>query len=986
MSTTQSFQTKSNYYKSPVDAKLSLRHSQCTNPRYPHFRQTHFTAGDFEQFDMYRDSTPWDVKDVKDVEDTPTENKFKSLKCDDIKWERYESINGVDVTNTFRYLFNKFKKGIFVKIKNNTVRVFLPFSKNKFKNEWSDRINLTNKQKVDKKISNVQHWYANNGILRNESPIYEGDTNVGCMKDMLDELCLKRCIPDVEFFLNRRDFPLLTRDMNEPYGELWDGDSHPLVSHKYTKYAPVLSMSTRDTFADIPIPTSDDWASVNSRLGKYFPKCRKDDVCIKHMKWCEKKSVAVFRGSSTGMGVTPETNSRLKLAKLSNDYKSHNMGSSIDAGITSWNLRVRKVKGSSILQTQKPETFSFGLAPRMSPLEQSRHKYIINIDGHVSAFRLSHELSMGCCILIVQSTYKLWYHKYLKPYIHYVPVKGDLSDLLDIVEWCKNNDKKCETIAIESKGFHDSFLTRDGILDYLQKTLIECKRQSGRYDYSSYNRSSDQLKRQLSICKSLTTVPETHKSLSHLSHVPIAYMRSWSLSRGLQYIVHFIWRENSTIEENSKPLDKRLVTRDKSNITYRLLAGHPITLKTVKKESLATHESFIGLSSINSLARKIPNFSYTYGLENKLCIVKEYIDGVNMYEWIGSPTFNIGTYINIMTQVALALQIAQNDTCFVHWDLAPWNIILKEEKSPITNYYATGIGVVWKLKTNIIPVIIDYEKSHVVYKNIHYGQLHPVKTETMQDIFHLLILTLWEIQKKYLTVDEKKALLDIANFLHVSGRIKNPFLDLTDLRTFLIGSKDYSSLVYENETYAGRPVDFVHYIREKTTCRWLKEGKYAKLPFEGSPIQVFHYTLSTTEKERKQTYVNAINQSYSFGDFNYRSVAFWAAIRVYIKKKTLITLSSYESDNSHPNTIIDSIIDTSKKICFCKGSTLQKQIFFDENDVIGEIVNDSYADMDVWGIAVDISSYSKYFEWKDSTWLEKFKDVDPVTRRHNYTF
>ena len=35
--------------------------------------------------------------------------------------------------------------------------------------------------------------------------------------------------------------------------------------------------------------------------------------------------------------------------------------------------------------------------------EQSKCKYILDIDGHVKAFRLSNELRMGCVILLVDS-------------------------------------------------------------------------------------------------------------------------------------------------------------------------------------------------------------------------------------------------------------------------------------------------------------------------------------------------------------------------------------------------------------------------------------------------------------------------------------------------------------------------------------------------------------------------------------------------------
>ena len=67
-------------------------------------------------------------------------------------------------------------------------------------------------------------------------------------------------------------------------------------------------------------------------------------------------------------------------------------------------------------------------------------------------FRLTKELSMGCCILLVESEYKLWYHHLLIPYKHYVPIKKDLSDLIERIKWCKENDLKCKEIAKNSKN------------------------------------------------------------------------------------------------------------------------------------------------------------------------------------------------------------------------------------------------------------------------------------------------------------------------------------------------------------------------------------------------------------------------------------------------------------------------------------------------------------------------------------------------------
>jgi len=45
----------------------------------------------------------------------------------------------------------------------------------------------------------------------------------------------------------------------------------------------------------------------------------------------------------------------------------------------------------------------------------------------------------------------------LKPYVHYVPLADDYSDLDKIVEWCRDNDDKCQEIAINASNFMKQF-------------------------------------------------------------------------------------------------------------------------------------------------------------------------------------------------------------------------------------------------------------------------------------------------------------------------------------------------------------------------------------------------------------------------------------------------------------------------------------------------------------------------------------------------
>jgi len=473
------------YFSSIEDAKVKKIIQ--TNPKYKHFKQTHFTAGDEEQF----------IQQLEQLEQssyTPRihlkKNIFKEFEFNSLFSEKYKRSFDNDFIrlNTFSHFFHKFKKGTFVKIQNNELKVFLPFSKHAFVNEWSDKINIDPKygnmynfiEHINKMLGKqyrisinkfCKHWYANNCLIRYEFPTHEGDSNVPQMSDMLKTLCKERKIPDIEFFMNRRDFPQLKRNGTEAYEHIF-GDNQPLLSHNYTKYTPFLSMVTTKEHADIPIPTGDDWSRISSIENKFFSSKEYPDIKQFNIPWKDRKPTAVFRGSSTGAGVTVDTNMRLKLAKLSETSEIP----LLDVGITKWQLRPRKLKDSNYLQTIDINEIGIQLKPFLTPYQQAEYKYIINLDGHVSAFRLSLEMSMGCCILLVDSKYELWFKSMIKPMVHYVPIKSDLSDLIEQIKWCRENDTKVEEIAKNAKEFYIKYLQKDGILDYLQKILIDLKK------------------------------------------------------------------------------------------------------------------------------------------------------------------------------------------------------------------------------------------------------------------------------------------------------------------------------------------------------------------------------------------------------------------------------------------------------------------------------------------------------------------------------
>lgn len=224
--------------------------------------------------------------------------------------------------NTFDYMFYKFKKGIFIIIRDNKLALFLPFSNVYYKNNWYHKTYFSEKEKklletedynkikkiLDKNIIDFQQkhpeqfkhmkinfnrkrWYANNCNFRNTFPEYEGGLNVNIYKSMLDALLKERRVNDVEFFINPRDFPILKKDLTEPYNHLFDSEKVKVeIQYLYDKMCPIFSKSATDKYADIMIPNEDDWARVSNKF--FTDKCSdvyRENLLDKiNLKWSKK--------------------------------------------------------------------------------------------------------------------------------------------------------------------------------------------------------------------------------------------------------------------------------------------------------------------------------------------------------------------------------------------------------------------------------------------------------------------------------------------------------------------------------------------------------------------------------------------------------------------------------------------------------------------------------------------------------------------------
>ena len=692
-----------------------------TNPRYKHFKQTFFTAGDCEQFETFRDdegkrATSYARGRGRQEE---THNHGQNKLQNKLEWiHRIDPIYNTrisrkDVTNTFKYIFFKFKKGIYIKIRNNRLETFLPFSNVNFVNEYADKLSVqggtpkhlisflkkTSKYRLNPQSVNYQRdtWFANNSLVRHEYPIAENDTNIPAIKDMFLVLLRERKIGNVDLFVNKRDNPILAEGKYEPYNHLFDSCTHPLVSHKYEAYAPVLSMSKTARHSDILFPTVDDWIRARAKNGRFFPRASNDyHPFPKLVNWDSKKKVALWRGSSTGVHINCDKNKRLKLAKLSQRamLTYSEMDVPIDAGITSWKLRPRKIEGIKYLQTINVTRTGIRLVKPVSFKNHAHYKYLIDIEGHVAAYRLGALLGLGSVVLSVESEFSLWFSKYLQDGVHFVSVKADLSNLQAKLNWLKQNDDVAKKIADNGRAFFEKRLCKEGMLDFLSSLLNEL---------STTNAISD-----------WKLVPKIGATDCFQKLILIKVVKKIYVQNQRSHV--FLTSGNKVVKVALTPSAIRELHNEKN--VYDTVYNY----KKYCKEWLLSPMLDSGVNN-----QKYP-----------ISVFQE-IQGKTLLQWICGPLFcpeKLSIFIKRIVSFTNTLCLLCN---FVHYDLVPGNIVLADSTDGRTD-----------VTVGVTPIIIDLGKSRVSDDSGCVFTSSNLRTQVVenQDERHLLLSCAYHIIRR----------------------------------------------------------------------------------------------------------------------------------------------------------------------------------------------------------------------------------------------
>lgn len=205
--------------------------------------------------------------------------------------------------------------------------------------------------------------------------------------------------------------------------------------------APILfSAKVKNTPYIVLVPdwrsVSEWWASdIKTVLGKMGEK-----------QWEHKKETAVWRGSLTKA-------IRLTLCQLSVQYPQY-----LDAKL---NLK----SDDPVLQEKIEKEGLFG--NRVSWDEFLDYKYLPIVDGVCCAApALQWRLLSNSLTLKQESDEIQWFYRAIEPYTHYIPIKNDLSDIIEKMQWAKTHDPLCKEIAEHSTNFVLNHLMMEDVYLY----------------------------------------------------------------------------------------------------------------------------------------------------------------------------------------------------------------------------------------------------------------------------------------------------------------------------------------------------------------------------------------------------------------------------------------------------------------------------------------------------------------------------------------
>ena len=100
-------------------------------------------------------------------------------------------------------------------------------------------------------------------------------------------------------------------------------------------------------------------------------------------------------------------------------------------------------------------------------------RYLFNFRGVAASFRFKHLFLCNSLVFHVGDEWLEFFYDALKPWVHYIPVRQDLKDAQELIEFAKENDKVVREIAERGQKFISEHLKMEDITCYWEELLTQ---------------------------------------------------------------------------------------------------------------------------------------------------------------------------------------------------------------------------------------------------------------------------------------------------------------------------------------------------------------------------------------------------------------------------------------------------------------------------------------------------------------------------------
>lgn len=106
------------------------------------------------------------------------------------------------------------------------------------------------------------------------------------------------------------------------------------------------------------------------------------------------------------------------------------------------------------------------------PEYQIENKYLLSLDGISSTWPgLLWKLASNGLVLKQKSSHMQWYYGAMEPGVHYLEVKGDLSDLREKYDWAQGHQTESQRISDQAQRFVQENLLYEDMLHYMARVF-----------------------------------------------------------------------------------------------------------------------------------------------------------------------------------------------------------------------------------------------------------------------------------------------------------------------------------------------------------------------------------------------------------------------------------------------------------------------------------------------------------------------------------